>query len=546
MLLAVGGLAIPAQGAIGDPLVVNPFVSTGYNNWIDVIKTIGPYPVSPGLLGGYTKEAGTQFTNTQGPEQNWGIQIRDGALNEASDGRPGTGGSHTCDYLAHMMVQDEYVTPSEYTFTTRMYSYDDDGFGTIFGYQDPYNMFRVGIRAQASGSLGFDNGIHVSKIVGGQLTKLAQTNSLGVNGPITDDPTTGPDLIGSNYRNAPHGTLAQPLDVTVVVNGNNWQVKMAKNGVPLIHDDGAGTTTDVLLSGQDDDLAPGKVGVQTWYAFQESNSNTVGGMQCGAEFESVVVPMQHAQRRRKSVCISCQVGCRYGCRFCQTATLGLVRNLTAAEMVGQVLAAQREFGPELRTVVFMGMGEPLDNLDEVLQALRVLNDPSGIGLKMARLTLSTVGRVDGLRRIAELGWRRLNLAVSINAPNDELRHQIMPIAREQPLSELRQAMLDYPLRRNQHFMVEYVLIPGVNDEPRHARQLAELLAGVRCMVNVIAHNPRPGSAWRAPHRAEVRRFLDELRAAGQPCRQRVTRGREELAACGQLGTRAAAVRSIAC
>jgi 23S rRNA (adenine2503-C2)-methyltransferase len=257
----------------------------------------------------------------------------------------------------------------------------------------------------------------------------------------------------------------------------------------------------------------------------------------GERFESVVVPMQHSGRFWKSVCVSTQVGCRYGCRFCQTATLGWRRDLGAAEMVAQVLHAQRQFGAAVRTVVFMGMGEPLDNLENVLQAIRVMNDRSGMALRMARITLSTVGRVDGLRRIAELGWKRLNLAVSLNAPNDALRCELMPFARESSLHELRQALLDYPLRRNQYFMIEYVLIPGVNDAARHADELCELLAPVRCLVNVIAHNPRPGSAWRAPTSDEVQAFLARLEAAGQPCRERVTRGRDVLGACGQLGNR---------
>jgi 23S rRNA (adenine2503-C2)-methyltransferase len=256
----------------------------------------------------------------------------------------------------------------------------------------------------------------------------------------------------------------------------------------------------------------------------------------GQEYESVVVPMQHSQRRWKSVCVSSQVGCRYGCRFCQTATLGWRRDLSATEIVGQVLHARHLFGAQVRTVVFMGMGEPFDNLESVLQAIRVLNDRCGVALKMARLTVSTIGRVEGLRAIAALGWRRLNLAISLNAPNDELRRRLMPFAERQTVLELRQALTEYPLRRNQHFMIEYVLIPGINNEPEHARQLAELLAPVRCLVNVIAHNPRAKSPWTAPSCEQIRAFLKELQRAGQPCRQRVTRGRAEWAACGQLGT----------
>ena len=255
------------------------------------------------------------------------------------------------------------------------------------------------------------------------------------------------------------------------------------------------------------------------------------------EVESVVVPMQHAQRHWKSLCVSSQVGCRYGCRFCQTATLGLVRDLSAAEIVGQLLRVTRQLGKSVRTVVFMGMGEPLDNLSAVVQAIRVMTDQSGIGLSKSKITISTVGIVDGIRQVAALGWRRLNLGISLNAPNDSIRAQLMPIARQESMADLVRAMRAYPLRRNQHFMVEYVLVPGVNDEREHALELAETLASVRCMVNVIAHNPRPRARWRAPEEEQVQRFLGWLKEAGQPCRRRVTRGREQCAACGQLGRR---------
>ncbi len=255
------------------------------------------------------------------------------------------------------------------------------------------------------------------------------------------------------------------------------------------------------------------------------------------EIETVVVPMQHAQRHWKSLCVSSQVGCRHGCHFCQTATLGLVRDLSAGEIVGQLLRAHRQLGEPVRTVVFMGMGEPLDNLPAVIQAIRIMTDPSGIGLSKSKITISTVGIVEGIRQVASLGWRRLNLGISLNAPNDTVRAKLMPIARQESMAALVDAMRAYPLRRNQHFMVEYVLVPGVNDGREHALELADTLASVRCMVNVIPHNPRPRARWSAPEETQVQRFLGWLQAAGQPCRRRVTRGREQLAACGQLGAR---------
>jgi 23S rRNA (adenine2503-C2)-methyltransferase len=257
----------------------------------------------------------------------------------------------------------------------------------------------------------------------------------------------------------------------------------------------------------------------------------------GLEVESVAVPMQHAQRHWRSVCVSCQVGCRRGCRFCETAALGLIRDLTAAEMVAQVLTARREFGREIRTVVFMGMGEPLDNFEAVVQAVRVLNDRAGLSVSMERITLSTAGVLDGIARLGALGWKRINLAVSLNAPNDAIRMQLMPIARTESMASLREALLAYPRRPNQHFMLEYVLIPGENDAPEHAREVAAYLRGIKCMLNVIGHNPRRGALWRAASDAEVQSFVDQVQAAGQPARRRVTRGRDAMAACGQLGNR---------
>jgi len=256
----------------------------------------------------------------------------------------------------------------------------------------------------------------------------------------------------------------------------------------------------------------------------------------GLEIESVVVPMQRRGGQWKTLCVSSQIGCARACRFCETAQLGLLRDLTVAEIVGQVAAAQRDYG-KVRNVVFMGMGEPLDNFDAVVKALRVLMDPAGLSFAGERLTISTVGRVDGIRRLARLGWRRLNLAVSLNAPNDEIRSRIMPHNRFEPMGELRAALLDYPLRNCQYFMIEYVLIPGVNDAHTHALELVEFLRPLKAVVNVIPYNPRTHSPWPAPTEESVVRFLNWLESAGQVCKRRLTKGRGQMAACGQLGNR---------
>jgi 23S rRNA (adenine2503-C2)-methyltransferase len=262
----------------------------------------------------------------------------------------------------------------------------------------------------------------------------------------------------------------------------------------------------------------------------------------GLEIESVVVPMQRTRGIWRTLCVSSQVGCARGCLFCETGQLGLLRNLTPGEIVGQVVAAQRDFDGGVRNVVFMGMGEPLDNYDHVVHAIRVLMDPSGLSFAGERVTISTVGRVAGIRKLAQLGWRRLNLAVSLNAPNDEIRSRLMPYNRLEPMAALREALLEYPLRKCQFFMMEYVLIPGVNDAREHAFEVAEYLRPLKCMLNVIPYNPRHDSPWPAPTEESVVQFMAWLTEAGQGCKRRLTKGREHMAACGQLGNRALARR----
>lgn len=257
----------------------------------------------------------------------------------------------------------------------------------------------------------------------------------------------------------------------------------------------------------------------------------------GLETESVIIPMSGYARTWNTLCVSSQVGCAMGCTFCETAQLGFLNNLTAAQIVGQVVAARTVFQADIRNIVYMGMGEPFDNFDEVIRSVRILCDPAGLSYAKSRLSISTVGRIEGIRKLAALGWRRINLAVSLNAPNDEIRSRIMPINRAEPMADLRQAMIAYPLRNCQFIMIEYVLIPGVNDAYEHALGLVDYLRPVKCCVNVIPYNPRRESPWPAPTEESVRRFIDWLNGAGQFTKRRVTKGREFMAACGQLGNR---------
>lgn len=257
------------------------------------------------------------------------------------------------------------------------------------------------------------------------------------------------------------------------------------------------------------------------------------------ETESVVIPMQRRHMTTKTLCVSSQVGCAMGCTFCETAQMGLIRSLTAEEIVRQWYAARHTLGHSIKNIVFMGMGEPLDNYDEVVQAIRVLTDHSGPSIGMGCITISTLGRIDGLMKLREQamqpGWKSLNLAVSINAPNNAIRDSIMPINRSMPLEELVPILETWPRRKSGAICIEYVLIPGVNDAREHAKEIAERLRKVRACVNVIPYNPRRDSPWRSPTEDEVWAFLAALEACGQFCKRRRTKGRDSMAACGQLG-----------
>lgn len=260
----------------------------------------------------------------------------------------------------------------------------------------------------------------------------------------------------------------------------------------------------------------------------------------GLETESVILPYHSSVgRARDTLCVSSQIGCARGCTFCETAQMGLMRNLSPAQIVGQWFVARHVIHGTIDNIVFMGMGEPMDNLDNVIQAIRVLTDRNGPGIAPARISVSTVGRPAGILRLAQIarqpGFRKLRLAVSINAPNDEIRSQIMPINRATPMAKLMDAMLHWPTDGRQRVLIEYVLIPGVNDALEHADQLCEYLRPLKCTVNVIPYNPRRHSPWPAPSDESVRRFVQRIHERGQFVKRRQTLGRSVMAACGQLG-----------
>jgi 23S rRNA (adenine2503-C2)-methyltransferase len=238
---------------------------------------------------------------------------------------------------------------------------------------------------------------------------------------------------------------------------------------------------------------------------------------------------------RSTICISSQVGCAVDCQFCLTALLGVKRNLTAGEIVGQVCAVlkdQKVSPPEDRiNLVFMGMGEPFLNYDNFLKAARLLVE--GVGIAERRMTVSTAGIVP---RIRDFGGEaiRPKLAISLNASNDALRTRLMPVNKKWTLAMLMAAAHEFPLRTREWITFEYVLLGGVNDTPENAREVAELLCGLRCKVNLIALNPGPGIDFTTPGAERVAAFQKILRDSGIPAFVRRPRGRDIYAACGQL------------
>ncbi|MFN3648047.1 MAG: 23S rRNA (adenine(2503)-C(2))-methyltransferase RlmN [Armatimonadota bacterium] len=251
------------------------------------------------------------------------------------------------------------------------------------------------------------------------------------------------------------------------------------------------------------------------------------------EIETVVLPYPD----RVSVCISSQVGCPVGCVFCATATMGFGRNLTPGELLDQVLTAREEApGGRLTHVVVMGMGEPLLNYESLVKALRLMHEE--VGLSYRHLTVSTSGHVPGIRRLAEEGLP-VTLALSLHAPNDPLRAELIPLSRKWGIDDVMGAVRDYQERTGRRVTLEYLLLARVNDEPEHAEQLARLCRGMITHVNLIPWNPADTfTRFEAPSGARVRAFRSILEGHGVTVTQRVERGQDIAAACGQLAVKA--------
>lgn len=259
-------------------------------------------------------------------------------------------------------------------------------------------------------------------------------------------------------------------------------------------------------------------------------------MDGGSAIEMVLIP----DGDRRTLCVSSQVGCSLDCSFCSTGKQGFNRNLSTAEIIAQLRVAIRSFGPfdpserRVSNVVLMGMGEPLMNFDNVVDATQLMMDDNAYGLSKRRVTLSTAGVVPALDKLREVS--DVSLAISLHAPNNELRNQLVPINRRYPIEELIAACQRYldGLNDKRVITVEYTLIEGVNDQPEHARELVRVLRQLPCKLNLIPFNPFPNSDYRRPSEAAIQRFKDIMLKASVITTVRRTRGDDVDAACGQL------------
>lgn len=281
----------------------------------------------------------------------------------------------------------------------------------------------------------------------------------------------------------------------------------------------------------------GKIEVVRVLGAQDATRKFLFRLSDEALIESVLIPASPAlygmRSDRRTVCVSTQVGCAYGCKFCASGLEGFSRNLRPNEIIDQILAIEREAGDKIDNIVFMGMGEPLANLDNLMRAIRIINAQWGLSIGARHITVSTSGLAPQIRRLAEESLQ-IRLAVSLHGASDQVRDQIMPINRRYNIETLLSACDYYALRKKQHLTFEYILIEGVNDSDEQARLLARHARRVKAKVNLIPYNTVRGLPWTRPSQDRQEKFLSILRAHGIAATLRREKGHDIDAACGQL------------
>jgi 23S rRNA (adenine2503-C2)-methyltransferase len=349
---------------------------------------------------------------------------------------------------------------------------------------------------------------------------------------IEPEQTAKTNLIGLDLAEL-EGTLA-PLNLRSFRLSQLWQ-QMYRLGAP----DFASMTT--LAKTLRVDLAErfslGRLEASTTEVSKDGTTKWLFKLEDGSQVETVYIP----EKDRGTICVSSQVGCTLNCRFCHTGTQMLVRNLTAAEILGQILTAKDALNDwpaprpdrKLTNIVMMGMGEPLYNFENVKKALLTAMSDSGLGLSRRRITLSTAGVVPMIERAgSEIG---VNLAISLHATNDEIRDRIVPINRKYPIEQLIQACRDYPTLNNaRRITFEYVMLKDVNDHDEHAHALARMLKDIPSKINLIPFNKWPGAEFERSTDERIQRFANIMMDAGYPSPVRTPRGEDIQAACGQL------------
>ncbi len=263
-------------------------------------------------------------------------------------------------------------------------------------------------------------------------------------------------------------------------------------------------------------------------------------MDDGQLVESVIIPAAEGKGGKRSgritLCVSSQVGCAYGCKFCASGLLGLARDLTTAEILAQIILAEEVAQKRVDNLVFMGMGEPLANMEHLERALELIMDPRALQIGARHITISTSGHVEGLRRLAQLG-KPIRLAISLHGASDEVRSKIMPVNRKWPLSELLATLREWNATQKHMLTLEYILIDQVNASLEDARNLIRVARDLHAKVNLIPYNSVEGLSWVRPSEAHCKRFCRELLNAGIPVTMRYEKGHDINAACGQLRLR---------